>query len=124
MTLTSHFGSKPELSPRLAARFTSAPKIAELEHDQIVTIPVRVVRHEPGMGRRPYRVQVEDDTGALTLVYFNVKGDHLVRLLPAGAERIVSGRVVRCSFWARVASHARYNPKQPRRASGLERRRT
>jgi len=71
----------------------AAPKIAELKHDQVVTIPVRVVRHEPGMGRRPYRVQVEDDTGVLTLVYFNVKGDHLERQLPIGAERIVSGRV-------------------------------
>ena len=29
----------------------------------------------------------------MTLIYFNVKGDHLQRLLPVGAERIVSGRV-------------------------------
>ena len=34
-----------------------------------------------------------DATGTLTLVYFNVKGDQLQRLLPVGAERVVSGRV-------------------------------
>ena len=34
-----------------------------------------------------------DDTGTLTLVYFNVKGDQLARLLPVGDERVVSGRV-------------------------------
>ena len=34
-----------------------------------------------------------DDTGTLTLVYFNVKSDYLARLFPIGAERIVSGRV-------------------------------
>ena len=34
-----------------------------------------------------------DATGRLTLIYFHVKGDYLARLLPVGAERVVSGRV-------------------------------
>jgi ATP-dependent DNA helicase RecG len=38
-------------------------------------------------------VLLGDGTGTLTLVYFNVKGDHLQRLLPPAAERVVSGRV-------------------------------
>ena len=54
---------------------------------------VRVERHETGFGRRPTRVYCTDGTGALILVYFNVKGDQLHRMLPVGAERIVSGRV-------------------------------
>src|SRR5439155_14732847 len=49
--------------------------------------------HQPGHGHRPYRVFCADDTGRLTLVYFNVKSDYLARLLPIGAERVVSGRV-------------------------------
>ena len=76
-----------------------APPIAALEHDRVVTIRVRVERHEPAFGRRPYRVLCGDGTGFVTLVYFNVKGDHLERLLPVGAERIVSGRV---EFYAGV----------------------
>src|ERR1700723_2848163 len=45
------------------------------------------------MGRRPYRIICYDGTGFITLIYFNMKGDYLQRLLPVGAERIVSGRV-------------------------------
>jgi ATP-dependent DNA helicase RecG len=71
----------------------AAPPIRDLETDQIVTVQVRVEAHEPGIGRRPYRVFCADDTGTLTLVYFKVKSDYLARVFPIGAERIVSGRV-------------------------------
>jgi ATP-dependent DNA helicase RecG len=71
----------------------ASPPIRALEPDRIATIAVRVERHQPGYGRRPYRVLCTDSTGTLTLVYFNVKGDQLARLLPVGAERVVSGRV-------------------------------
>jgi ATP-dependent DNA helicase RecG len=71
----------------------ASPPVRALEPDQIVTVAVRVEAHEPGRGRRPYRVLCADTTGTLTLVYFNVRGDQLARLLPIGAERVVSGRV-------------------------------
>jgi len=71
----------------------ASPPIRQLEPDRIATIAVRVEAHQPGFGRRPYRVLCTDNTGTLTLVYFNVKGDQLARLLPIGAERVVSGRV-------------------------------
>jgi ATP-dependent DNA helicase RecG len=75
----------------------AAPPLASLNPrdwpNPVVTVKVRVERHEPGFGRRPYRVHCTDGTGTLALVYFSVKGDHLKRLLPLGAERIVSGRV-------------------------------
>jgi ATP-dependent DNA helicase RecG len=71
----------------------ASPPISALEADRIATIAVRVEAHQTGFGRRPYRVLCTDNTGTLTLVYFNVKGDQLVRLLPVGAERVVSGRV-------------------------------
>jgi ATP-dependent DNA helicase RecG len=71
----------------------ASPPICALQPDRIATIAVRVEAHRPGYGRRPYRVLCTDNTGSLTLVYFNVKGDQLSRLLPIGAERIISGRV-------------------------------
>jgi len=71
----------------------ASPPIKEFQRDQIVTIAVRVEAHQPGRGSRPYRVICADPTGRLTLTYFNVKGDYLARLLPVGAERVVSGRV-------------------------------
>jgi ATP-dependent DNA helicase RecG len=71
----------------------ATPSISALQNDTVVTLKLKVERHEPGMGRRPYRVIGFDGTGFVTLVYFNVKGDYLQRLLPVGAERIVSGKV-------------------------------
>jgi ATP-dependent DNA helicase RecG len=77
---------------------SAAPRIGELHprdwpDGSIVTVKAKVERHQPGMGRRPYRVFVSDATGALILVYFSVKGDYLTRLLPVGGERVISGRV-------------------------------
>ena len=71
----------------------ASPAIRALQPNHIATIAVRVEAHQPGYGRRPYRVLCTDNTGTLTLAYFNVKGDQLARLFPLGAERIVSGRV-------------------------------
>jgi ATP-dependent DNA helicase RecG len=59
----------------------------------VITVRAKVERHQPGIGRRPYRVFVSDATGALMLVYFSVKGDYLQRLLPVGAERMISGQI-------------------------------
>src|SRR5437762_4878356 len=75
----------------------AAPPIRELNPsdwpDAVVTLKIRVERHEPGFGRRPYRVHCTDGSGTLTLVYFSARGDQLQRLLQVGAERIVSGTV-------------------------------
>jgi ATP-dependent DNA helicase RecG len=80
-----------------------APALRDIEHQAVVTVRVRVDRHEPGFGRRPYRVFCSDGTGTLALVYFKVKGDYLSRLLPVGAERVVSGHV---EFYAGTAQMA------------------
>src|SRR3954468_61370 len=75
----------------------AAPPLAQLNPrdwpSPVVTLKIRIERHEPGFGRRPYRVYGTDGTGTLSLIYFSAKGDHLQRLLPVGAERIVSGAV-------------------------------
>jgi ATP-dependent DNA helicase RecG len=61
----------------------------------IVTLRVRVDRHRPAPagGRGPYRVQVQDESGELTLAFFHAEKGWLEKLLPVGAERLVSGRV-------------------------------
>ena len=77
---------------------TAAPSIGALHPrdwpgGSVITVKAKVERHQPGMGRRPYRVFVSDASGALVLVYFSVRGDYVQRLLPVGAERIVSGQI-------------------------------
>ncbi len=73
---------------RLRARIAEAPPGAQ------VTILARVQRHEPPAGpKRPYRVRMADETGFLTLVFFNPNREHLAGALPVGALRVVSGEV-------------------------------
>jgi len=72
-----------------------SPKVATAPSGRIATLDLRVERHEPGRGRRPYRVWCCDDTGSLALVYFHARPDYLARLLPPGEQRIISGSVER-----------------------------
>ena len=70
------------------------PKIADAPPGRMATIRLRVDQHVPAAApRRPYRVLCSDDSGTLTLVFFHAKTDWLEKLLPVGAERIVSGMV-------------------------------
>ena len=59
-----------------------------------VTIGVTVVGHRaPGVGRRAYRVLVEDQTGDISLVFFGMPKARVEKMLPLGAHRYVSGRI-------------------------------
>jgi len=70
-------------------------RIAEAPVGGIVTLGVTVLRHQPGSGRAPYRVMVEDDSGDLTLVFFHPKRDWLLKQLPPGEQRLISGTLER-----------------------------
>jgi ATP-dependent DNA helicase RecG len=72
------------------------PRIADLPQKGIVTIEVKVGRHKPPPPfnkRLPYRVEVSDQTGTLTLVFFHAFADHLKRSLPEGETRFISGEI-------------------------------
>lgn len=71
------------------------PSIADLPRDGIVTIEVKVGRHKPPPFNKklPYRVEVSDQTGTLTLVFFHAFVDHLKRSLPEGETRFISGEI-------------------------------
>jgi ATP-dependent DNA helicase RecG len=60
-----------------------------------VTLAVTVVAHRPPPpGRRaPYRVLVEDETGEVTLAFFNAQRPRMEKLLPVGERRFISGRI-------------------------------
>jgi ATP-dependent DNA helicase RecG len=72
------------------------PNVATARPGTIATFAVRVEWHRPPAApRQPHRVICADDTGNLTLVFFHARGDHLEKLLPPGARRLVSGMVER-----------------------------
>lgn len=62
------------------------------------TFIVKVEAHQPPPrgrfgGRKPYKVLCANETGELTLVFFNAREDYLKQALPVGQARVVSGRV-------------------------------
>jgi ATP-dependent DNA helicase RecG len=69
--------------------------IVQLPQRGVVTLEVTVGKHKvPPRGRNvPYRVEVFDDTGTMSLVYFKAFPDHMQRLLPPGEKRVISGEV-------------------------------
>ena len=72
------------------------PGIALSPEDAIVTLHVRVDRHQKpprGNHRVPYRVFAHDDTGEIALTFFHAHGDWIAKMLPVGETRYVSGRV-------------------------------
>ena len=74
----------------------SRPKLHEAQPGQIVTVAVTVDKHRPSPPHRPrapFRIYTHDDTGDLTLTYFNARRDYLEKLLPVGETRYVSGKV-------------------------------
>src|SRR6185295_11696842 len=63
------------------------PKLADVPHDAVVTVAVTVDRHRPAPPNRPrapYQVYASDETGTITLTFFNARRDYLEKLLPVG----------------------------------------
>jgi ATP-dependent DNA helicase RecG len=70
------------------------PKLRDVVPDTIATVVVTVDRHRappPNRPRAPYQIYASDETGDITLTYFNARKDFLEKLLPVGERRIVSG---------------------------------
>ena len=71
-----------------------APKIGEAPLGAIVTLTVQVDQHiAPPTRRLPYKVRCFDDTGFISLTFFHAREDYLLRALPPGETRVVSGRI-------------------------------
>jgi len=70
------------------------PALAEAATNAVVTVSVRVDRHDPPPNRRqPYRVVCSDKTGFVTLCFFHARSNYLQRVLPEGSRRLVSGKL-------------------------------
>lgn len=75
---------------------TYEPKVAEAEPGRVATLTVRVGQHiAPPNRHRPYRIICHDDTGTLVLTFFHAHTDYLIKTLPEGELRVVSGIVER-----------------------------
>ena len=83
------------------------PRIADARIGELATLEVTVTEHRPGGPRRgaraPYRVLVEDESGALELVYFNADPAYLKRLLPEGSRKLISGKLESSDGWLQMS---------------------
>lgn len=72
------------------------PSISHAVPGTIATLKIRILKHRPpprGNSKAPYKVNCEDDSGRLDLVFFRAERKFVERQLPVGEERYVSGRV-------------------------------
>ncbi len=70
-----------------------SPKIIDLEEGKIATIIVTIDSHSPSFNKRmPYRINCSDDTGAISIVYFNLRGPYLKKIFPVGRQKVISGK--------------------------------
>ena len=71
----------------------NSPKIVDLEEGKIATIIVTIDSHSPSFNKRmPYRINCSDDTGAISIVYFNLRGPYLKKIFPVGRQKVISGK--------------------------------
>jgi ATP-dependent DNA helicase RecG len=71
------------------------PRVAEAIPGRIATLVLTIDEHRPPppASRAPYRVAASDESGTLTLVFFRAHRDWMMRHLPIGETRAVSGRI-------------------------------
>ena len=71
----------------------NSPKIIDLEEGKIATIIVTIDSHSPSFNKRmPYRINCTDNTGAISIVYFNLRGPYLKKIFPVGRQKVISGK--------------------------------
>ena len=76
----------------IARRFR--PKVAAAPDGAVVTLTITVDEHHPPPSRRlPYKVLCSDETGSVSLVFFNAEADYLEKTLPLGTKRLISGQI-------------------------------
>ena len=71
-----------------------SPKLINAIPGNICTLTVRIVEHiAPVKKSQPYKIIAEDETAQIMLVFFKAYPETLKRNLPAGATRIISGKI-------------------------------
>jgi ATP-dependent DNA helicase RecG len=81
--------------PQATLDRSARPTIRDAQREALATLKVRVAEHRPpALNRKgPFRVLVEDDTGDVELVFFLANIEWVLKKLPIGATRWVSGKL-------------------------------
>ena len=69
-----------------------SPTIADAIPGSIATMSVTVKKHiNPKRRNLPYKVVCFDETGSMSLIFFHARPDYLIKMLPEGQMRVISG---------------------------------
>jgi RecG-like helicase/very-short-patch-repair endonuclease len=82
----------------LDRRFTCP--LREAKDGVVATFVVTVNEHLPPKrrGKSPYKVMCSNETGDITLIFFHASEDYLLKALPVGQQRVISGKVEHFDF--------------------------
>lgn len=70
--------------------------VSDLAPGEVAIVQIEVLSHQkPGRPGLPWVIRGADPSGAINLIYFKGLGPHLEDRHPAGARRVVSGRIER-----------------------------
>lgn len=72
------------------------PPLDNIKDGSYITAEVKIEKHLPGYKRshRPHKVICGNETGHITLVFFNLpRDDYFEKQLPVGETRIISGKI-------------------------------
>ena len=95
-TATSRVGDLLFVLPHSVIDRRNRPGIALAAEGAIVTLEVRVDRHQPpprGNTIVPYRVFAHDDTGEIALTFFHAHAAYLEKAMPVGEQSSSRGRM-------------------------------
>ncbi|MGH1403428.1 MAG: ATP-dependent DNA helicase RecG [Alphaproteobacteria bacterium] len=68
--------------------------VSDCPNGKVVTLQVHIDKHIPNSRKSlPFRVKCHDPSGELTLVFFHAKKGWIEKLVPIGADLVVSGKV-------------------------------
>lgn len=84
------------LAPSGLVDRSASPSLKSALDGQIATLTVTIGPHTPPARRgQPYRVVASNESGFMEIALFNMPEDYVVRTLPEGRVRIISGRLER-----------------------------
>ena len=71
-----------------------SPKVADAIPGLIATMTIEIFDHQPPKIRKlPYKIICGDESGKMELVFFHARADYLIKVLPIGEIRVISGKV-------------------------------
>jgi ATP-dependent DNA helicase RecG len=83
------------------------PSVPDMKDGQVVTVVAEIDAHIPPARPRdknsPFKVRCYNETGFITLVFFNAYPDFLKKQLPIGQNRVISGKVERFGGEVQIA---------------------